>query len=169
MTRPFQWYHVVTLTVTFDLLQDQICCRAGDHNSLNLLVFFLGEGVIGESIPSPAKKKILDPLLPFLSTELLTEYYCIQTETCRPLRADPDGKKNFPGGGGGPNLRPSNSGYSKYFSMRLFLCPLRRRRGILLCTCPSVYRSVGMSVSLNLVQLITQERFAQGALNLVGR
>ena len=35
---PFSWYHVVTLTVTFDLLQGQICCRAGDHNSLNLLV-----------------------------------------------------------------------------------------------------------------------------------
>ena len=28
----------MTLTVTFDLLQGQICCRAGDHNSLNLLV-----------------------------------------------------------------------------------------------------------------------------------
>ena len=35
---PFRWYHIVTLTVTFDLLQGQICCRAGDHNSLNLLV-----------------------------------------------------------------------------------------------------------------------------------
>ena len=43
VTLPFWWYHVVTLTVTFDLLQGQICCRAGDHNSLNLLViiFFL--------------------------------------------------------------------------------------------------------------------------------
>ena len=40
VTRPFRWYHVVTLTVTFDLLQGQICCRAGDHNSLNLLVYF---------------------------------------------------------------------------------------------------------------------------------
>ena len=38
VTRPFRWYHVVTLTVTFNLLQGQICCRAGDHNSLNLLV-----------------------------------------------------------------------------------------------------------------------------------
>ena len=38
VTRPFRWYHVVTLTMTFDLLQGQICCRAGDHNSLNLLV-----------------------------------------------------------------------------------------------------------------------------------
>ena len=38
VTRPFRWYHFVTLTVTFDLLQGQICCRAGDHNSLNLLV-----------------------------------------------------------------------------------------------------------------------------------
>ena len=36
--KTFRWYHVVTLTVTFDLLQGQICCRAGDHNSLNLLV-----------------------------------------------------------------------------------------------------------------------------------
>ena len=33
----------------------------------------------------------------------------------------------------------------------------------------SVGRSVGMSVSLNLVQLITQERFTREALNLVGR
>ena len=39
VTRPFRWYHVGTLTVTFDLLQGQICCRAEDHNnSLNLLV-----------------------------------------------------------------------------------------------------------------------------------
>ena len=30
----------MTLTVTFDLLQGQICCRAGDHNSLNVLVYF---------------------------------------------------------------------------------------------------------------------------------
>ena len=37
VTRPLRWYHVVTLTMTFDLLQGQICCRAGDHNSLNLL------------------------------------------------------------------------------------------------------------------------------------
>ena len=26
--------------MTFDLLQGQICCRAGDHNSLNLLLIF---------------------------------------------------------------------------------------------------------------------------------
>ena len=38
VTLPFWWYHVLTLTMTFDLLQGQICCRAGDHNSLNLLV-----------------------------------------------------------------------------------------------------------------------------------
>ena len=38
VTLPFWWYHVVTVTVTFDLLQAQICCRAGGHNSLNLLV-----------------------------------------------------------------------------------------------------------------------------------
>ena len=40
VTRPFRRYHVVTLTVTFDLLQGQICCRVGDHNYLNLLVFY---------------------------------------------------------------------------------------------------------------------------------
>ena len=34
---PFNWHHAVTLT--FDLLQGQICCRAGDHNSPNLLVY----------------------------------------------------------------------------------------------------------------------------------
>ena len=33
----------------------------------------------------------------------------------------------------------------------------------------SVSRSVGRSVSLNLVQLITQERFAPEVSNLVGR
>ena len=33
----------------------------------------------------------------------------------------------------------------------------------------SVGKLVGMSVSLNLVQLITQERFAQEPSNLVGR
>ena len=43
VTRPFRWYHVVTLTVTFDLLKGQICCRAGDHNSLNLLVMYYVE------------------------------------------------------------------------------------------------------------------------------
>ena len=36
VTSPFYWYHAVTLT--FDLSQGQICCRAGDHNSSNLLV-----------------------------------------------------------------------------------------------------------------------------------
>ena len=35
---PFNWHHAVTLTLTFDLLQGQSCCRAGDHNSPNLLV-----------------------------------------------------------------------------------------------------------------------------------
>ena len=34
VTRPFRWYHVMT----FDILQGQICCQAGDHNSLYLLV-----------------------------------------------------------------------------------------------------------------------------------
>ena len=38
VTSPFYWYHAVTFTLTFDLLQGQICCRAGDHNSSNLLV-----------------------------------------------------------------------------------------------------------------------------------
>ena len=33
----------MTLTVTLDLLQGQICCQAGDHNSLNLLVYFIFE------------------------------------------------------------------------------------------------------------------------------
>ena len=34
--RPFKWHHAMTLT--FDLLLGQLCCRAEDHNSLNLLV-----------------------------------------------------------------------------------------------------------------------------------
>ena len=40
VTSPFNWLHAVTLTFTFDLFQGQICCRAGDHNSPNLLVIF---------------------------------------------------------------------------------------------------------------------------------
>ena len=36
VTSPFHWHHAVTLT--FDLLQGQSCCRAGYHNSPNLLV-----------------------------------------------------------------------------------------------------------------------------------
>ena len=35
VTSPFSWHHAVTLT--FDLLQGQICCRTGDHSSPNLL------------------------------------------------------------------------------------------------------------------------------------
>ena len=38
VTSPFYWYHAMTLTLTFDLLQGQIFCRAGHHNSSNLLV-----------------------------------------------------------------------------------------------------------------------------------
>ena len=36
VTSPFNWHQSVTLT--FDLFQGQICCRAGDHNSPILLV-----------------------------------------------------------------------------------------------------------------------------------
>ena len=35
MTSTFYWYHEVTLT--FDEIQGQIRCRAGDHNSLNFI------------------------------------------------------------------------------------------------------------------------------------
>ena len=38
VTSPFKLRHVVALTLTFHLLQGQSCCRAGDHNSPNLLV-----------------------------------------------------------------------------------------------------------------------------------
>ena len=38
VTSPLYWYHAVILTLSFDLLQGQSCCRAGDHNSPNLLV-----------------------------------------------------------------------------------------------------------------------------------
>ena len=49
-----------------------------------------------------------------------------------------------------------------------YLCPSLKKKGhIALHTW--VGRSVGMSVSLNLVQLITQECFASEASNLVGR
>ena len=36
VTSPLYWNYAVTLT--FDLLQGQICCQAGHHNSLSLLV-----------------------------------------------------------------------------------------------------------------------------------
>ena len=38
VTSPFNWHHVVTLT--FDIFQGQICCRAGEHNPPNLLVIW---------------------------------------------------------------------------------------------------------------------------------
>ena len=38
VTNPFYWYHAVTLT--FNLCQGQICCRAGDHNSSDLLIVY---------------------------------------------------------------------------------------------------------------------------------
>ena len=38
VSNPFNWHHAVTLT--FDILQGQSCCRAGDHDSPNLLVAF---------------------------------------------------------------------------------------------------------------------------------
>ena len=40
VTRPFRWYHVVTLTVTFDLLQGQICWRAGGPQFSEFLIVF---------------------------------------------------------------------------------------------------------------------------------
>ena len=46
----------------------------------------------------------------------------------------------------------------------LFLCAPSKKEGHI-----ALHMSVGMSVSLNLVQLITQERFAPEASNLVGR
>ena len=36
VTSPFDWHHALTLT--FDLIQGQICCSTGDHNSPKLLV-----------------------------------------------------------------------------------------------------------------------------------
>ena len=41
VTSPFNWHHAMTLTLTFGLLQGQSCCRVGDHNSPNLLVYFV--------------------------------------------------------------------------------------------------------------------------------
>ena len=46
--------------------------------------------------------------------------------------------------------------------------PLKKERHIA-CNCRSVGRYVGVSVSLNLMQLITQEWFIPQASNLVGR
>ena len=53
-----------------------------------------------------------------------------------------------------------------------FLCPPSKKEGHIelnMSVGMSVCRWVGMSVALNLVQLITQERFAQETSNLVGR
>ena len=52
--------------------------------------------------------------------------------------------------------------WSNYFP--LFLCPPLKKEGHI-----ALHMSVGMSVALNLVQLITQERFAPETSNLVGR
>ena len=41
VTSPFYWYHAVTLT--FDLSQGQIWCRAGDHNSSNFYFYIYYE------------------------------------------------------------------------------------------------------------------------------
>ena len=58
VTSPFNWHHDVTLT--FDLLQSQSCCRAGDHNFPNLLVIDkpafrtnFNEAVLTGEIPPP--------------------------------------------------------------------------------------------------------------------
>ena len=50
-----------------------------------------------------------------------------------------------------------------------FLCPPLKKEGHIVLHVRSVCRSVGMSVALNLVQLITPEGFAPEASNLVGR
>ena len=47
--------------------------------------------------------------------------------------------------------------------------PSFEKGGHIALTCPSVCRSIGMLVSFNFVQLITQEHFAPEASNLVGR
>ena len=44
-TSPFNFYHAETLT--FDLLQGQICCRMGNHTSWNLLVHHKNLHTIG--------------------------------------------------------------------------------------------------------------------------
>ena len=56
--------------------------------------------------------------------------------------------------------------------LSVYLCPPLKKEGYIalhLSVGRSVCRSVGMSVALNLVQLITQEGFAPEASNLVGR
>ena len=59
----------------------------------------------------------------------------------------------FGGGGGGGGLQDE-----------VFLCPpSKKARNI------ALHMSISMSVSLNLVQLITQECFSPKASNLVGR
>ena len=57
-------------------------------------------------------------------------------------------------------------------SFAIFLCPPPFEKGGAYCFAHVgmlVGMSVGMSVALNFVQLITQERFAPEASNLVGR
>ena len=51
VTRPFRWYHVMTLTVTFDLLQGQMYCRAGGAQFYEFACFFIiwAQGLNGYS------------------------------------------------------------------------------------------------------------------------
>ena len=41
MTSDFNWHHAVNLTLTFDFFENQICCRARDHDAQNLLVLVI--------------------------------------------------------------------------------------------------------------------------------
>ena len=69
VTSPFNWHHAVTLT--FDLFKGQICCRAGDHNSPNLLVndvIFYCSGTAAEDTRFVAvKMSNIDPLGPLVN------------------------------------------------------------------------------------------------------
>ena len=60
----------------------------------------------------------------------------------------------------------------RQIALSAFIMPPLKKEGHIalhMSVCPSVGRSVGMSVSLNLVQLMTQEGFDPEASNLVGR
>ena len=48
VTSPFNWHHAVTLT--FDIYQGQIYCKAGNHNSPNLQTFLCGLGLAEQII-----------------------------------------------------------------------------------------------------------------------
>ena len=83
----------MTLTLTFDLHQGQICCRAGDHNSSNLLVSVISQLCVAATSMALrryccdiAQDKSISHDITFSSIHVkrptCTNVYCLQTLIC---------------------------------------------------------------------------------------